>query len=116
MYAFLDTKDDTIDVDLSNLSTRDVKKYERMFCSVEFWQEFAGYLCDVAVTKHKEEDLSLGTAKQYLSACKETVQSLYPTHHIWHGHDSVTPVPGVTPWYTKIRSALDVPLLLCGWR
>lgn len=72
LYAFLDTKDDTIDVDLSNLSTRDVKKYERMFCSVEFWQEFAGYLCDVAVTKHKEEDLSLGTAKQYLSACKET--------------------------------------------
>lgn len=103
--AFLDSKN--IEIDLKDPLPRDLKKVESKLCSIPLWQQFAGYLCDVAVTKYTEESMMLGTVKQYLSGAKETVQALYKDNEIWYGHDSAYPVQGVVPWYSKIRNALD---------
>ena len=52
-------------------SPRDYKMNEQVLCDKEFCQLFAGYLCDSAVTKHKEESLAMGTALQYLSDTRQ---------------------------------------------
>jgi hypothetical protein len=67
-----------------------VKEY---LCNKACWEEFAGFLYERLVSKKSERKMARDAALQILSAAKETVRGLFPTHSIWVDHSSSKDTP-----------------------